>query len=151
MEVIYKKKFKNKIIIKIFIVYYGVFFFFLSFLFVFFLVVDRLLFLIRLLLLIISFFDFRLTFMFNDFSEYLFMMFFRDFLKERFFEWDRINFVLFLLFESDFFINLLGVLLGFGDFRNDDDLFLDMFDFFRIGDFEDFESVLLRLIFIFLF
>lgn len=131
--------------------YYGVFFFFLSFLFVFFLVVDRLLFLIRLLLLIISFFDFRLTFMFNDFSEYLFMMFFRDFLKERFFEWDRINFVLFLLFESDFFINLLGVLLGFGDFRNDDDLFLDMFDFFRIGDFEDFESVLLRLIFIFLF
>lgn len=151
MEVIYKKKFKNKIIIKIFIVYYGVFFFFLSFLFVFFLVVDRLLFLIRLLLLIISFFDFRLTFMFNDFSEYLFMMFFRDFLKERFFEWDRINFVLFLLFESDFFINLLGVLLGFDDFRNDDDLFLDMFDFFRIGDFEDFESVLLRLIFIFLF
>lgn len=149
MEVIYKKKFK--IIIKIFIVYYGVFFFFLSFLFVFFLVVDRLLFLIRLLLLIISFFDFRLTFMFNDFSEYLFMMFFRDFLKERFFEWDRINFVLFLLFESDFFINLLGVLLGFDDFRNDDDLFLDMFDFFRIGDFEDFESVLLRLIFIFLF
>lgn len=79
------------------------------------------------------------------------MMFFRDFLKERFFEWDRINSVLFLLFESDFFINLLGVLLGFGDFRNDDDLFLDMFDFFRIGDFEDFESVLLRLIFIFLF
>lgn len=151
MEVIYKKKFKNKIIIKIFIVYYGVFFFFLSFLFVFFLVVDRLLFLIRLLLLIISFFDFRLTFMFNDFSEYLFMMFFRDFLKERFFEWDRINFVLFLLFESDFFINLLGVLLGFDDFRNDDDLFLDMFGFFRIGDFEDFESVLLRLIFIFLF
>lgn len=131
--------------------YYGVFFFFLLFLFVFFLVVDRLLFLIRLLLLIISFFDFRLTFMFNDFSEYLFMMFFRDFLKERFFEWDRINFVLFLLFESDFFINLLGVLLGFDDFRNDDDLFLDMFDFFRIGDFEDFESVLLRLIFIFLF
>lgn len=131
--------------------YYGVFFFFLSFLFVFFLVVDRLLFLIRLLLLIISFFDFRLTFMFNDFSEYLFMMFFRDFLKERFFEWDRINFVLFLLFESDFFISLLGVLLGFDDFRNDDDLFLDMFDFFRIGDFEDFESVLLRLIFIFLF
>lgn len=79
------------------------------------------------------------------------MMFFRDFLKERFFEWDRINFVLFLLFESDFFINLLGVLLGFDDFRNDDDLFLDMFGFFRIGDFEDFESVLLRLIFIFLF
>lgn len=131
--------------------YYGVFFFFLSFLFVFFLVVDRLLFLIRLLLLIISFFDFRLTFMFKDFSEYLFMMFFRDFLKERFFEWDRINFVLFLLFESDFFISLLGVLLGFDDFRNDEDLFLDMFDFFRIGDFEDFESVLLRLIFIFLF
>lgn len=151
MEVIYKKKFKNEIIIKIFTVYYGVFFFFLSFLFVFFLVVDRLLFLIRLLLLIISFFDFRLTFMFNDFSEYLFMMFFRDFLKERFFEWDRINSVLFLLFESDFFINLLGVLLGFDDFWNDDDLFLDMFDFFRIGDFEDFESVLLRLIFIFLF
>lgn len=79
------------------------------------------------------------------------MMFFRDFLKERFFEWDRINFVLFLLFESDFFISLLGVLLGFDDFRNDDDLFLDMFDFFKIGDFEDFESVLLRLIFIFLF
>lgn len=79
------------------------------------------------------------------------MMFFRDFLKERFFEWDRINLVLFLLFESDFFISLLGVLLGFDDFRNDDDLFLDMFDFFKIGDFEDFESVLLRLIFIFLF
>lgn len=79
------------------------------------------------------------------------MMFFRDFLKERFFEWDRINSVLFLLFESDFFISLLGVLLGFDDFRNDDDLFLDMFGFFRIGDFEDFESVLLRLIFIFLF
>lgn len=145
MEATYKKKFKNKITTKILTVYHGAFFFFLSLLSALFLAADRLLSSTRLLSLTIPFFDSRLTFMSNDFSEHLSMMFSRDFSKERSLEWDRTNSVLLLLPESDLSTNLLGVLLGLDDSRNDDDLPLDMPDPPRIGDFEDFESVLSRL------